>query len=373
MKRVIIVQRVLPHYRIQFFDLLYQSLLEKNVELKVLYGTEYPGEVPKTTICQEKWAVRIDNKYFDVLGRRLVWQSCLHMLKGADLVVLEQASRLLLNYILLFVYRFKIKKISYWGHGKNLQSNNKYISEYLKRKISMRVDWWFAYTELSQKVISDSGYNINHITLVNNAIDNSLLVQGKAKIKDSELVSLRKRLGIRSDNVAIYCGGIYADKKIDFLIDSILKIKSSVPDFEVIIVGDGPEQYKVKAISENNKWVHYVGPKFGENIIPYFLISKVMLMPGLVGLAVVDSFVLSVPMATTDLPIHSPEISYLKNQNNGVMTKHDVDEYASGVIEMLSNDKLLLELKRGCENSANQITLYNMVKNFSEGIQEVIK
>ena len=41
---------------------------------------------------------------------------------------------------------------------------------------------------------------------------------------------------------------------------------------------------------------------------PYLYVSKLLLMPGLVGLSVMDSFVGTCPLVTTDVAVHSPEI-----------------------------------------------------------------
>jgi hypothetical protein len=52
-------------------------------------------------------------------------------------------------------------------------------------------------------------------------------------------------------------------------------------------------------------------------------------MPGLVGLVIIDNFVTQLPMFTTDNNnnIHSPEVSYLQNDVNGVMTANTLDDY----------------------------------------------
>jgi hypothetical protein len=46
--------------------------------------------------------------------------------------------------------------------------------------------------------------------------------------------------------------------------------------------------------------------------VPYFILSKLVLMPGLVGLAVLDASALEVPLVTTAVPYHTPELTTLK-------------------------------------------------------------
>ena len=85
MKNIIIIQRIVPHYRIPFYNGIYAYLLEKNIKLTVIYGQEKTGTVPKSVFVDEPWAVHIENKYYYLMGKELVWQPCLKLLKEADL------------------------------------------------------------------------------------------------------------------------------------------------------------------------------------------------------------------------------------------------------------------------------------------------
>ena len=91
-------------------------------------------------------------------------------------------------------------------------------------------------------------------------------------------------------------------------------------------------------------------------------------MPGLVGLAIVDSFVTGTPIVTTDLPIHSPEIAYLINGVNGLMTSHNVKEYSDLVVSYFRDFNRLQELRTQCRATAERYTLDAMVNRFSDGI-----
>ena len=91
-------------------------------------------------------------------------------------------------------------------------------------------------------------------------------------------------------------------------------------------------------------------------------------MPGLVGLGILDSFALGVPLITTDIPVHSPEIDYLENEINGIMTKHDVVEYANAVVHLLSDQDKYQSIKSSALLSSEEYTIENMVNNFYNGI-----
>ena len=96
------------------------------------------------------------------------------------------------------------------------------------------------------------------------------------------------------------------------------------------------------------------------------------LMPGLVGLSIVDSFVTGVPLFTTIGALHSPEIAYLRNGFNGVATENNVTAYSDAVVHYLRNPDSLALLQKGCDESASRYTLKNMVSNFVDGIVKCV-
>src|SRR5258706_14380159 len=105
-------------------------------------------------------------------GRHLVWQRVRRRARGADLVVVEQASRLIVNYLLLAKRRFGGPKVAFWGHGIALdRSSASRMGEAVKRKMAPRADWWFCYTEGTARRLEAVGVRPDRMTVVQNAID----------------------------------------------------------------------------------------------------------------------------------------------------------------------------------------------------------
>src|SRR5262249_48071511 len=137
------------------------------------------------------------------------------------------------------------------------------------------VDWWFAYSAEVKDAIIQSGFVAERITNVQNTIDTDGLRSVKAKTSAQQLDSSRKELALGSGPVGIYCGRIYKEKRIEFLLEASFGIRKHIPTFEVIIIGGGPDQDKIIAAAREAEWIHYVGPKFGDARVPYFLLSDV--------------------------------------------------------------------------------------------------
>lgn len=369
MKNITIIQRVLPHYRVEFFKQLRESLLDSGVSLTLVYGQHKIGTVPETVEVDYEWAYFVPVRYFNVLNTELVYQKLPESLIKSDLLVMEQANRILFNYILLIKRYVRGLKVAYWGHGMNFQSKNSgFLKEAFKEILLTRVDWWFAYTRLSADIVAAHGFPKDKISVLNNSIDNTSFLDALNNVRDQDVIKLYQSLGIQGDDVCLYCGGLYGDKKIEFLLKSALRIRKDNPQFELMVIGSGPDQDKVKLAANVHKWIHYVGPSYGEERAKYFMASKLLLMPGLVGLVILDSFISKKPIVTTDIPIHSPEISYLDNGVNGVMSNYDEEEYSVAVNNCLKDKELYNRLIDGCSASSLEFTMDKMVENYKQGI-----
>lgn len=370
MKRLVIVQRVLPHYRVPFFRKLRERLQQKNIELILYYGQESQGAVPATVHIDDGWAIFRRNTYFKLWGTEIVFQWLpIKSICGADLVVLEQANRLLVNHLLFVLRRCYSFKLGLWGHGRNCQSNspNGFLERF-KQVYSGMADWWFSYTDSGKKIITSTGFDSDRVTVVQNSIDSTWLRSESTKVDELDLKLLREELSLVGSHVAVYCGGMYSEKKLNFLISAAKDVKELLPSFEMIFIGDGPDAAKVRDFAEANEWVVYLGALTGVERIKFMKLGKVLLMPGLVGLVVLDSFALGIPLVTTNIKIHSPEIDYLQPGFNGLMTDFSAASYVNQVVDLLKDNRLLETLRSGCDKSFYKYSVENMVDNYSEGV-----
>jgi glycosyltransferase involved in cell wall biosynthesis len=372
-KTVTIIQRGISKYRLSFYDALKKELAVQDIRLTLVHGHFSQFDQNNKDCVTIPWAVVTKDRVFKVFGKEVYWQPALNLAIASDLVIVEQANRLIINPILLALRKIFRFKLAFWGHGKNYQSTAPHgLLERYKREYSNKADWWFAYTDLSAEVLRETGFPPEKITVVQNAVETNVLKAALAAVTPTQLNALKKELGLQSDRICLYCGSMYPDKKLDFLLESCVAIRARIPDFEMIFIGSGPDQHMVESAARQYPWIHYIGPKFGAEQVPYFMLSKALLMPGLVGLVIVDSFVTCLPMFTTDIPIHSPEIAYLIQGVNGVMTPYAVETYSRAVAEYLKDEAMQVALQEGCRRSATIYTLENMVGNFTQGIKKCL-
>ena len=372
-RTVAIVQARLHHFRVPFYEQLRELLGKENVELKLIYGQPSLPESKKNDAGHIDWAIKIKNLQFSKGPVKLLWQPYLKHLKGCDLLVVQQENRMLINYLLFLIRGWLKIKVAFWGHGINCQAvTPNGVKEKLKRALLTAPDWWFAYTDFTKEILVDAGYSEGRITLVQNAVDTTGLKTDLQSITDDERATLTEKLGIVGRKVGIYCGSLYDLKRIGFLVKAAETIREKVPDFELIIIGDGVDRPIADDAQMQHEWIHFVGTQYGRDLALYMSLGDVALMPGLVGLGVVDSFLFGMPLFTTDCGVHSPEIAYLQQGRNGYMTEDSLEAYVAKVVEVLSDDILLGRLSDNCRQDARQYTIENMAGNFAQGILKAL-
>jgi glycosyltransferase involved in cell wall biosynthesis len=373
MKKALIIYRFLPQYRVDFYNGLKEKLKEHNIELSLLYGRLNNQDSKKGDEVNIEWADFIPNRKMKIGGVEFLWQPCLKDLKDKDLVIVEQANMLLLNYYLMLRRKFGKPKMAFWGHGLNLQAHPNSLGNRFKTLLIKQADWWFPYTNGVKNFIVQKGFSENKISIVENAIDTRTLTKNYEKVSSQEISKLKNDYSIGAGPIGLYCGGMYKEKRLDFLLNACLNIRSKIKSFEMIFIGAGPEDFKVQKAADQYAWIHYLGPKFNDQKVPFFKMADLFLMPGLVGLAILDSFSMETPLVTTEYPFHSPEIEYLDKKINGIMTRNTIDEYSDEVISILNDSSRLKKLKKGCKLSAKNYTVEKMVNNFASGIIECLK
>ncbi len=172
----------------------------------------------------------------------------------------------------------------------------------------------------------------------------------------------------------VYIGSLYREKRIRFLIEAADEIAVRRPDFRLVVVGDGEDRAYVEAAAATRPWLDYRGFLSGSPAFDVLRESSLLLIPGLVGLAVVDSFAAECPVVTVDLPFHSPEIDYLEDDVNGVRLLGQVAalDYALAVTDLLGDTDRLDRLREGCRDAAKRYTIDAMATNFAHGIREAL-
>lgn len=375
MKHVVIFQRRLVHYRIEFFTRLKHALAIKDVHLDLVIGQPDEDVLVKKDGGNLEWATQVKNFEVKFFGKTLVWQAFPSQLKSCDIAIVTQENKILSNYALQLASIFGRRKIAFWGHGKNFQSNSADgLAEQWKRFWLCKVNWWFAYTELSKRAVLSAQFDPRKITVLNNSLDSTELQLGIERVSELELGEYLSVNGVVGGaKIGLYCGSLYNEKKIDFLIEAAVQLRRSLPDFHLFVLGAGPEAAKVQYAASKHSWIHYKGMQKGQEKAVAFKAASFLMNPGAVGLSVIDSFATARPLVTLRCALHGPEIEYLLNGQNAVVVDVDsIEAYVGAIVDMLSNNQLLATMHNNCRAASLVYSLDAMVEKFSAGIVDAL-
>lgn len=372
MAKVVMFESFLKEYRVPFCKGLVEYLRHQGVDLQIVFGQPDRVHSRDTDIVEElDGATKIRNRFIYCRNSSLVWHPVLRFVRGADLVIVHQGNKHIANHLLLLLRKACGFRLAFFGHGRNFQHPKpNCLAEKIKRIYSRRADYWFAYNDKSKAVLQDIGFPEDRITAVQNAIDVKQLIEAYDSIDAFEAEATQAELGIGPDDVVgVYCGRFYHDKEMDFTLACAREIHRRDKRFHFILIGDGAETGKITDFcTDNPKWAHYVGPRYGREKARYFKIAQCQLMPGAVGLSVVDSFAFLTPLITRDIPQHGPEIDYLKHDQNGLMAANNAKAYVDAVVGYIQDAQCRERLVQGCHAARAQYTIENMVTRFGEGI-----
>ena len=368
---VAMVFKYLLHHRKAFCEHLREQLDAQGIELRLIHGQPGREDAPRQDAGDLSWACRIRNMVIPLGRRELFWQPALPLLRGADLVVVNDASKLLLNYVLFLQQILGRRRIALLGHGFNArQRPGTRLGEWVKSVISRQAHWWFAYNDVSAAAVERLGFPRDRITSIHNAIDTRALVTARDAVTAAQLETLRTALQMRGRNVGLFIGGMYEDKLLPMLIAVCRLVREAIPDFEMIFMGAGPDEGIVRAAAAEHPWIHYLTPRFETDKVPYCMLGKVLLLPGAVGLTVLDSFALQLPLVTIADRYHGPEIAYLETEVNGVVLPASTGPtaYAEEVVRLLRDEYRMARLRDGCARASAVYTAEEMARRFSDGL-----
>lgn len=365
--RVIIVQPYLPEYRWPVFEAVTASLAANDVALTILVGSARGPERDRGDQRCSGIGAPVRTFQAGLRGRSVRYKPVQRAAWGADLVISELGSGALESY--LFSLRPGVKH-AVWGHVYSATTVPNRLDAALERVLMRRAERVFAYTEGGGASATAAGVVPDRVTVLNNTIDTRSLADARRRVTPSHVEEFRRRLGIGSGPVGVFIGGLDSSKRLDFLLEAAKRIASVIPEFCLVIAGDGMERKLIESEAVVLPWLRYIGRADDESKALLGAAATLILNPGRVGLISVDSFALSTPIATTRWPFHAPEFEYLANGINALITEDRSEAYVGEVTALLLDRPRLETLRRGCDEAAVVYTLESMVDRFVEGIMK---
>lgn len=356
--RVLVVQRVLPHYRLPFFERLHR---EQGFDLTVAHG--HIERLDSLTAREDpKFAtLSLSNYVVPILGGFVYqggWSSLLKT-RDYDCLILEFNVRILSNYFLTYQAKRRDIPCILWGHG--LGHSGLSVVEKLRYYMVRKCNALVTYTQGGSKPFLEQGISPEKIFIAPNTLDVDCMQ--RVKTEDPR-------------NLILYIGRLIQQKRLDVLIKAFASIVDQPLNSELVIIGDGPErQFLERLVEELNISSHcrFTGTILDEKKLSvFFSRAMVYVCLGDVGLGVVHSFVYGVPVIVAHGAKHGPEIEYVRPGVNGLVLNEAAPETIAAAIRALFKNKdLQVRLRAGAELTARELSMDRMVQGFAEAIRYV--
>lgn len=376
--RILILQRLLPHYRTGVFK--YFGKVFPN--LRVAFGDPCKDEPLKNdaSVLPDMF-VKLKNSY--PLRTSSVFNSDISSLLNEfrpEVVITVFNVGNLNIYKLLRLRRRHGFKLILWSFGydpsRGFQPGNNFADKlrlYLSKKADAVIFYWKKGREEVEKVTG----HCDKFFVAPNTLDTTALVTLKKKFDEQGRESVRKELGITEEVHFVYVGRLLADKQVDLLLNAFGLVARDISSCRLTIIGDGPETEALKSkASDFGGSVVFTGEILDDELTGKWIYSsEAFVMPGRLGLSVVHSFCFGTPVISQrkDSFFHGEGIGYVKDGVNGLLCKDgDIDDLAAKM-KLVADDKTLSALlrKNAFDTVASECSVEMMVAGFEEAVKYV--
>ncbi|MEP7146071.1 MAG: glycosyltransferase family 4 protein [bacterium] len=379
--RIIILQRILPHYRKGFFKKLHAAF----PETKIFYGQPFKKESLKNDDnLNNKYFIPANNIYMDKRGKIFLSAIYSKLLLYKPGIVISGFSVTNLNIYFIFILKYFIKyKIILWSFGydphKGFHPETNFLDK-IRLFFYQRADAVIFYWDKGKESVEIFSKKKDHYFVAPNTLDTSRQFDLKNKFDTVGRDILKKELGVSVKYHFIYIGRLLEDKQIDVLLRSYSILESTDSDCGLSIIGEGPMKNILQKLSSELKLknICFHGEILDEEITgKWIYISHAFVMPGRLGLSVVHSFCFGTPVISQNKTkyFHGEGIGYMKDGINGFLTENgNINELADKMNEIISDPELSGRLRHNAFMTAkNECSIESMVNGFSDTINFVRK
>jgi len=282
--RLALQQRVIPDYRLPFFDLLAESC---EGGLNLFAGQPLPMESIATAdqFSSVSFTSARNRHFCDPQSSLyLCWQDgildWLEQQNPAALIV-EANPRYLSTWRAIRWMKQRNCPVLGWGLGAPRSGN--FIERYFRLSFLRSLDGVVAYSQRGADEYRSLG--LNHVFVAHNAVS----------LRPRKSPSEREFL-LEGPPTVLFVGRLQERKRIDILMRACASLPTEIQP-RLTIVGDGPAISHLQSLAaEIYPFAEFMGAKHGVELEPYFAAADLFALPGTGGLAVQQAMTHGLPV-----------------------------------------------------------------------------
>lgn len=329
--RVLVLQKILPHYRVRLFQELCRSPrmdltlgYDPNFVQSSLASVANPPGV--RTAALSTWRFGRARESDAVVYQR--GAAALVRSGKFDAVIAPLTPRILSNLPVLRAARRRGLAFLWWGHGIGPRTAGRRLK--LMLWLARQADAVIFYdAERAERMVA-AGLPSERAFVAPNSID------------VEEIIHLRRDEPLASRHRVLYVGRLTARKKVDLLLSAFAAARHRLPaETRLTIVGDGPERAALERQAAELKLsdaIDFTGPLYDQpQLAPLFNAAWAFVCAGHVGLGAVHSLAFGVPMIVPQETGHAPEIVNVRAGVNALLVPpDDAAALANALVELHS-------------------------------------
>ena len=184
-----------------------------------------------------------------------------------------------------------------------------------------------------------------------------------------DITSLSENEDRRYPKQVIFAGRLSIEKGINTLIEIGKKLPS---DTQLIILGAGPEEQKIKDLAKNQENIHYLGYQNKENTISLIRGSDILIQPSLkegISSTILESMACGTIVIASNI---GGNTELIENRVNGIIKdSNDSDSFVEEIIILFNNTKLRQSLENQAQNTVKKYD-WNQIGNLYLNIYEFV-
>lgn len=361
----------LPNYRHDFILGLHKELHQHNYELTIVTGlnnwkkaiVEINEDLPVKVVRCKTAGIRLG--VVNINWQKGLVKSVLTE-KPDKVVIMYHVGKLNHSVLLLRLLARRVPFI-FWSSGYRRVDMNNWVlglKHGIKHWFEKKTAGYISYSEYFANILKEKGYDQDKIVVAQNTINVESLIEANQSLQEKEYQKPIRFL---------FVGAIIRLKKLDSAIKSCGELVKQGFDFRFDIVGGGTLKSELMALSESLELgdkIKFHGPKYGEEVKPFFRNADIFLLPGTGGLAINEAMAYSLPVICT--PGDGTAFDLVHQDQNGHILDngYDPNELTLVMKRFLEMDTTQLKEmgKVSLELVKSNATLDNMASKFAYGI-----
>lgn len=377
--KIIVLQRILPHYRAGIF----RKLCGRFPGMSVFYGQPYKNESLKNADnLSDNIFIRCSNTYFDKNGKIFISKIFSKIKDLRPEIIISVFNVGNLNIYILFLLRKFLKfKIILWSFGYDPVRGfnpDKYFTDKIRLYLSQKADAVIFYWENGKEEVSRYSKVSGHYFVAPNTLDTDKQTELKRKFEITGKEKIKSELGVKEKFHFVYVGRLLEDKQIDLLLKAFSHLEKDTAEIRLTIIGDGPEKSNLENLSRELKLknIFFTGEITDDELTgKWIFISDAFVMPGRLGLSVVHTFCFGTPVISQkkEKHFHGEGIGYVKDGVNGFLAEDEnISELAERMKRIISDPELSDRLRTNAfYSSQNECSVESMINGINSAVEYV--